>query len=132
MPLYESTLIARQDLSKQDVTKLTDSLGSIIEQGGGKLVKNEYWGIRNLAYRIKKNRRGHYAWLAIDAPVAAVHEMKRNIGINEDIVRALTVRVDSIEEGPTCVMQSGRRDDYTPEVDIIPDVIPAVTDETTN
>ncbi len=114
MPLYESTLITRQDLSRQDVSKLTDSLTEILEQGGGKVVKNEYWGLRSLAYRIRKNRKGHYAMLAIDAPAAAIKEMERNIRINEDVVRTLTVRVDSIEEGPSVMMQQARSYD-TPE-----------------
>lgn len=116
MPLYESTFITRQDLSRQDITKLTDSLTAIVEQGGGKVVKNEYWGIRGLAYRIRKNRKGHYAMLAIDAPPAAIAEMERNMRINEDIIRTLTVRVDEIEEGPSAMMQQSRgRDDYAAE-----------------
>jgi small subunit ribosomal protein S6 len=116
MPLYESTFITRQDLSRQDITKVTDSFTSIIEQGGGKIVKNEYWGLRTLAYRIRKNRKGHYTMLAIDAPVAAVKEMERNMGINEDIIRSLTVRVETIEEGPSAMMQQSRvRDDYPSE-----------------
>jgi len=127
MPLYESTLIARQDLSRNDITKLTDSLSEIITTGGGKIVKNEYWGLKSLAYKIQKNRKGHYAMLAIDAPVAALKEMERNIHINEDIVRSLTVRVDEIEEGPSAMMQQSRsRDDYVP--DAIVDVVPDVTD----
>src|SRR5438046_558708 len=103
MPLYESTFITRQDLSRQDITKLTDSLIAIVEQGGGKVLKNEYWGLRNLAYRINKNRKGHYTMLAIDAAPDAVKEMERNMRINEDIIRALTVRVDTVEEGPTAM-----------------------------
>jgi small subunit ribosomal protein S6 len=114
MPLYESTFITRQDMSRQDITKLSDSLGSIIEQGGGKIVKNEYWGLRSLSYRINKNRKGHYMMLAIDAPTDAIKEMQRNIGNNEDIVRVLTVRVDAIEEGPSVMMQQVRsHDSYT-------------------
>jgi small subunit ribosomal protein S6 len=135
MPLYESTFIARQDLSKQDVNKIADSLGTIVEQGGGKVVKNEYWGLRSLSYRINKNRKGHYTMLAIDAPAPAIKEMERNIRINEDIVRALTVRVDEIPEGPSVMMQQARsRDDYVPEGDA-PVAIPvtvAASDETIN
>jgi len=129
MPFYESTLIARQDLSKADVTKLTDSLDSIVQQGGGKVIRNEYWGLRSLAYRIRKNRKGHYAMLAIDAPTAAIKEMERNIGINEDIVRALTVRVDALEEGPSAMMQQSRGNDYVQESEIAADV-PAAAAET--
>ena len=108
MPLYESTFITRQDMSRQDITKLCDSFTAIIEQGGGKIVKNEYWGLRNFAYRINKSRKGHYTMLAIDAPAAAIKEMERNIGINEDILRSLTVRVEEIEEGPSAMMQQSR------------------------
>ena len=122
MPLYESTFITRQDLSRQDITKLSDSLTAIVEQGGGKVVKSEYWGIRTLSYRIRKNRKGHYTMLAIDAPPAAITEMQRNMGINEDIIRTLTVRVEEIEEGPSAMMQQSRgRDDYASD-----DVIPAL------
>lgn len=133
MPLYESTFITRQDLSRADITKISDSFISIVEQGGGKVVKNEYWGLRNLAYRIRKNRKGHYAMLAIDAPVAAVKEMERNMGINEDIIRSLTVRVETIEEGPTAMMQQSRsRDDYVADGVDLPEVAAIVTDETLN
>jgi small subunit ribosomal protein S6 len=113
MPLYESTFIARQDLPRADINKLTDSLAAIVEQGGGKIVKNEYWGLKSLTYRINKNRKGHYTMLAINAPAAAIKEMQRNIGINEDIIRSLTVRVEAIEEGPSAMMQQSRsRDEY--------------------
>src|SRR5271170_2764856 len=123
MPFYESTFIARQDLSRQDVTKMADSLVAIVEQGGGKVVKNEYWGLKSLAYRIKKHRKGHYAMLVIDAPAAAIKEMERNIRINEDIVRSLTVRVDEIAEGPSAMMQQSRGDSYTPDAEVIPEII---------
>lgn len=115
MPLYESTFVTRQDLTRQDVTKLTDQFSSIIEQGGGKVVKSEYWGLRNLAYRVRKNRKGHYTMLAVDAPFAAVKEMQRTMGIEEDIIRTLTVRVEEIEEGPSVMMTSrgGREDGET-------------------
>lgn len=132
MPLYESTFITRQDLSRQDISKLADSFTAIVEQGGGKIVRNEYWGLRNLTYRIRKNRKGHYNMLAIDAPIAAVKEMERNMGINEDIIRTLTVRVESIEEGPSAMMQQSRsRDDYPSETET-PEVaaVVATPDET--
>lgn len=136
MPLYESTLITRQDLSRQDITKLTDSLSTIVQTGGGKVVKNEYWGLRSLSYRISKNRKGHYAMLAIDAPAAAVREMERNIRINEDIIRALTVRVEEIPEGPSVMMQQSRgRDDYVADVEAateVAEVVVAAPDETLN
>lgn len=123
MPLYESTFITRQDLSRADITKLTDSFSTIVEQSGGKVVKNEYWGLRNLSYRIRKNRKGHYAMLAIDAPPAAIKEMERNMRINEDIIRTLTVRVEALEEGPSAMMQQSRsRDDYAQDTDVVPAV----------
>lgn len=111
MPLYESTFVVRQDVSRADVTKLVDGFSEIITSNGGKIVKNEYWGLRNLAYRIKKNRKGHYVMLALDAPFDAVKELERNMGIHEDIIRTLTVRVDAIEEGPSAMMQKSGRDD---------------------
>jgi small subunit ribosomal protein S6 len=114
MPLYESTFIARQDLSRADVTRLTDTLTGIIENNGGKIVKNEYWGLRSLAYRIKKNRKGHYTLLGLDAPFEAVKEMQRNIGINEEILRAMTVRVDELDSNPSPIMNSRSGRDDTP------------------
>lgn len=128
MPLYENTFIIRQDMTRADLTKLTDGFSAIIEQGGGKVVKNEYWGLRNLAYKINKNRKGHYVMLAVDAPVAALKEMERNQRINEDIVRALTVRVDALEEGPSAMMQQVRKsDDAYPAADTdIPAVVPVI------
>ncbi len=135
MPFYESTFITRQDLSRADITKLADSYTAIVEQGGGKVVRNEYWGLRNLSYRIRKNRKGHYNMLAIDAPIAAVKEMERNMGINEDIIRTLTVRLDELEEGPSVMMQQARsRDDYPAEGETAPEVavaaVAAPTEET--
>ena len=136
MPLYEATFITRQDLSRQDVGKLSDSLGAIIEQGGGKVVKNEYWGLRSLAYRIRKNRRGHYNMLALDAPATAVKEMERNMRINEDIIRGLTIRVDVHEEGPSSMMQQarGRDEDGTSPQGEVTEVVAdaAPTTETVN
>lgn len=134
MPLYEATFIARQDLSRQDITKLSDSLGTIVEQGGGKVVKNEYWGLRSLAYRIRKNRRGHYSMLAIDAPAPAIKEMERNMRINEDIIRSLTIRVDAIEEGPSAMMQQSRsrEEGYAPEGEAAAEVAAPAANETIN
>jgi small subunit ribosomal protein S6 len=111
MPLYESTFVTRQDVSRADVNKLIDTFTGIVKAQGGKVVKNEYWGLRNLAYRIKKNRKGHYVMLAIDGPDAAIKELERNMRIHEDVIRNLTVRVETIEEGPSAMMQKGGRDD---------------------
>jgi small subunit ribosomal protein S6 len=111
MAFYESTFITRQDMSKQDVSNLTDTFSDIIKKNGGKVVKNEYWGLRNLTYKINKSRKGHYTMLAIDAPAAAVKELERNMGISEDVIRALTIRVDEIEEGPSVMMNQNKRDE---------------------
>lgn len=111
MPLYESTFVVRQDVSRADITKLIDSFSEIVKQHGGSVVKNEYWGLRNLAYRINKNRKGHYVMLALDAPHEAVKELERNIGLHEDVIRHLTVRVEKIEEGPSIMLQKAARDE---------------------
>jgi small subunit ribosomal protein S6 len=105
MPAYESVFIARQDVGSSQVDALTDNFAEIIEQGGGKVSKREYWGLRNLAYRIKKNRKGHYVLMNIDAPAPAVLEMERLMRLNEDVLRFLTLRVDELEEGPSVMMQ---------------------------
>lgn len=113
MPLYESTFVTRQDVSKADVDRLTEQLSEIVTAQGGKVIKTEYWGLRSLAYKIKKSRKGHYAMLGIDAPADAIKELERNMRINEDIIRTLTVRVEKIDEAPSAMMQSrsGRDDD---------------------
>lgn len=110
MPLYEITFIARQDLSRQDVATLAESLAGIATQAGGKLVKNEYWGLKSLAYKIEKNRKGHYNMLGLDASAEAVKEIERQLRINENVVRALTVRVDELTAAPSVMMQQ-RGDD---------------------
>lgn len=120
MSFYESTFVTRQDVSRGDVNKLIDTFVEIIQHAGGKVIKHEYWGLRNLAYRIKKNRKGHYVMLAIDAPHAAIKELERNMGLHEDIIRHLTVHVDSIEEGPSAMMQKSGRDEEGGSDDIIP------------
>ena len=111
MPLYEHIYLARQDVSAQQVEELTNALTEVLSQGGGKVTKNEYWGLKSLAYRIKKNRKAHYSLLNIEAPAAAVAEMERQMRINEDILRFMTVRVDELEEGPSAMMQKRDRDD---------------------
>ena len=112
MPLYESVFIARQDISAAQVDGLTEQFSSLLQENGGEVRKKEYWGLRNLAFRIKKNRKGHYVLFNIDAPPAAVAEMERNMGISEDVIRFLTVRVDTLEEEPSIVLRSkGSRDD---------------------
>jgi small subunit ribosomal protein S6 len=111
MPFYETVFIARQDISAQQVEALADQFAEIVSQNGGEIKKREYWGLRNLAYRIKKNRKGHYVLFNIDAPPAAVAEMERNMRINEDILRYQSVRVDELDEGPSPIMAAkGRRE----------------------
>ena len=111
MPLYEHIYLARQDVSPQQVEELTNNLTEVLTQGGGKVTKNEYWGLKSLSYRIKKNRKAHYSLLNIDAPAPAVAEMERQMRINEDILRFMTVRVDELEEGPSAMMQKRDRDE---------------------
>jgi small subunit ribosomal protein S6 len=112
MPLYENVFIARQDISGAQVDTLADTFTQLVADNGGEVKKREYWGLRNLAYRMRKNRKGHYVLLNLSAPPAAVAELERTMRINEDVLRYLTIRVDELEEGPSVVMQSrGSRDD---------------------
>lgn len=115
MTLYEHTVIARPDLSAQQAQALADTFGQLIADQGGKVAKVEYWGLRNLAYRIKKNRKGHYLHMNLDAPPAAVAELERTQRIHEDVLRYLTVKVDKHEAGPSAVMQAkASRDERGP------------------
>ena len=111
MALYEHVFLARQDISAQQVDALVEQYKGVIEANGGKVGRIENWGLKSLTYRIKKNRNAHYALMDIDAPAAAVHEMERQMRINEDIIRFLTVRVDELEEGPSAMLQKRDRDD---------------------
>ncbi|WP_422023563.1 30S ribosomal protein S6 [Pyruvatibacter mobilis] len=111
MALYEHVFIARQDVSAQQVETLTEEFKTVLESNGGSVAKAEYWGIKTLAYKIKKNRKGHYTLLNIDAPHAAVAEMERQMGLHDDILRFITLRVDEHEEGPSAMMQARGRDD---------------------
>ena len=97
MAFYEHVVISRQDISPQQAEALNETLKSLIEGGGGTVAKIEYWGLRNLTYRVKKNRKGHYSLLAIDAPSAAVKEMERQLSINEDVLRFMTIRVEELD-----------------------------------
>ncbi|MFT4075541.1 MAG: 30S ribosomal protein S6 [Asticcacaulis sp.] len=97
MPYYEHVVIARQDISPQQAEALNDTIKHLIEEGGGHIAKIEYWGLRNLTYRVKKNRKGHYSLLAIDAPAPAVKEVERQLSINEDVIRYMTVRVEELD-----------------------------------
>ena len=98
MALYETVIITRQDLAAEDVDALTNKLSKIITDGKGKIVSKEYWGLRNLAYKVKKNSRGHYVALNIDSEYEAVAELKRVIGFNEDVIRSLTFKVEAHEK----------------------------------
>jgi small subunit ribosomal protein S6 len=112
MPLYENVFIARQDISGAQVDALADTFTQLVADNGGEVKKREYWGLRNLAYRMRKNRKGHYVLFNIEAPPAAVAELERTMRINEDVIRYLTLRVEALEEGPSMVMQNrGGRDD---------------------
>ena len=97
MPFYEHVVITRQDISPQQAEALNDTLKGLIEEGGGNVAKIEYWGLRNLTYRIKKNRKGHYSLLALDAPAPAVQEMERQLSLNEDVLRYLTIKVEDLD-----------------------------------
>jgi len=111
MPLYENVFIARQDISSAQVDTLADSFTQLVVDNGGEIRKREYWGLRNLAYRMRKNRKGHYVLFNLSASPTAVAELERTMRINEDVVRYLTVRVPALEEGPSVVMQSRGRGD---------------------
>ena len=118
MALDEHVVISRQDISPQQAEALNDQIKALIEEGGGSVAKIEYWGLRNLTYRIKKNRKGHYSLLALDAPPAAVKEMERQLGLNEDVLRTLTVRVEELDLELSPVLarrdrdREPRRDDF--------------------
>lgn len=104
MSLYECVLIARNDVTQQQVEGIVDTIASQLETEGGVMKKREYWGLRSLAYRIKKNRRGHYMLLGIDANAPFVNEVERQLRLNEDILRFMTLRVDAIEDGPSAIL----------------------------
>ena len=111
MPLYEHVFMARQDVTAQQVESMIDQYRGVIEQNGGTIAKTEQWGVKSLAYRIRKNRKAHFALFNLDAPPAAVAEMERQMRISEDILRFMTVRVDAFEEGPSVMMQKRERDE---------------------
>ncbi len=104
MPLYETVLIARNDVTQQQVEGLADTVASLLEADGGSIKKREYWGLRTLSYRIKKNRKAHYMLLGLDAMPPSISEMERQLRLNEDVLRFMTIRVDAIDENPSAVL----------------------------
>lgn len=110
MSLYEYTYIARQDIQPQQVDAITEQFSKIVSDNGGKVAKTESWGLRTLAYRIKKYKKGHYVHLNLDAPHAAIAELERNARLHEDVIRYMTIRVDEFEEGDSVVLRSRDRD----------------------
>jgi small subunit ribosomal protein S6 len=110
MPLYETVVIARSEITQAQADAVADAVTAQLEADGGAVKKREYWGLRNLAYRIKKNRKGHYLLLGLDASPAAVSEMERQLGLNEDVLRFMTVRIEEISEEPSVIL-SRKSDD---------------------
>ncbi|HVF37242.1 MAG TPA: 30S ribosomal protein S6 [Sphingomicrobium sp.] len=110
MPLYEHVFLARQDLAQAQVDALAENATKIIADNGGKVVKTETWGLRGLAYRIAKNRKAHYVMLDVDAPAPAMAELERQTGINEDVIRFMTIRVEDHEQGPSAMMRKQDRE----------------------
>ena len=106
MALYEHTFIARQDLSNAQAESLIEHFSTVLADNGGKVVDSEYWGLKTMAYKINKNRKGHYGFLKSDAPAAAVAEMERLMRLHDDVMRNMTIKVDEHEEGPSAVIQA--------------------------
>ncbi|MCB5176842.1 MULTISPECIES: 30S ribosomal protein S6 [Microvirga] len=111
MPLYEHIFLARQDVTSQQVEAMVDQYKDVIQQNGGTVEKTEMWGVKSLAYRIKKNRKAHFTMFNLSAPAQAVAEMERQMRINEDILRFMTIRVDELETEPSVMMQKRDRDE---------------------
>ena len=111
MALYEHVFLVRQDVSQTQVETLTKEFTQVIETGQGKVTKTEYWGLRSLTFKIKKNRKAHYSLLNIDAPSAAVNEMERLMGLHPDVMRFLTVKVEAHEVEPSAPMRKSDRDE---------------------
>ncbi len=110
MPLYECVLIARNDVTQQQVDTIADTITEQLSTDGGEVKKREYWGLRSLAYRVKKNRKGHYMLLGMDAKPTFVTEMERKLGLNEDVLRFMTIRIEEIDEAPSAIL-SRKADD---------------------
>ena len=106
MPYYEHVFIARQDINATQVETMMSDLGKIVEDQGGSVAKSEYWGLKSLSFRIKKNRKGHYVLMNLDAPAPAVAELERQARLHDDVLRYMTVRVEELEEGPSAVVRA--------------------------
>jgi small subunit ribosomal protein S6 len=128
---YECVFIARQDISATQVEGLCETFSKVISDNDGSVVNTENWGLRTLSYRINKNRKAHYVMFNIDAPAPAIHEMERQMRINEDILRYLTIKLDAFEEGPSVMMQSRQRDDRPRRYDNDSNNKPAAAPEAT-
>ena len=111
MPLYENVFIARQDITPAQVDGLIDTFEKVITDGGGSVPNKEKWGLKTLAYKIKKNRKGHYTLMHISSPAEAIHEMERQMRINEDVLRYISIRVNGFEDGPSAMMRSRDREE---------------------
>jgi small subunit ribosomal protein S6 len=111
MPLYEHIFLARQDISQSQVEALTKEYSQVIEEGGGRVGKTEYWGLKTVAFNIKKNRKAHYSLMNLEAPPAAIAEMERRMGLSPDVIRFITVRVEAHETEPSIQMRKSDRDD---------------------
>ena len=116
MALYENVLILRQDLSPTQAEALCKTYMDLVHEHKGKVVSHEYWGLRQMAYIIKKNRRGHYFLFNLDASTEAVKEMERQMGLNENVLRFLTIRLDELPEGPSAIMRAKNREDSREDV----------------
>jgi small subunit ribosomal protein S6 len=110
MPFYEHVYLARQDASAQQVEELTAQLKGVVEGLGGTVAKTEYWGVKSLSYRLRKNRKAHFTLMNIDAPPPAINEIERLERLNEEVLRYLTIRVEEPEAGPSAMMRRAERD----------------------
>lgn len=106
MPLYEHVFITRQDISSAQAEGVMREMTDILTENGGSVLGTEYWGLRSLAYKINKNRKGHYAYFRLDSPAGAIDELERRARLHEDIIRTMTTRVDAHEDGPSVIMQA--------------------------
>ena len=111
MPMYECVFIARNDVTQQQVEAIAENIGTMLAEHGGEIKKQEYWGLRGLAYRIKKNRKGHYMLLGLDCPAPAMQEIERQLGLNEDVLREMTLRVEEINAEEPSAILAKRADD---------------------